>query len=913
MTLEFGVVVPTWGAFGDPAKIRRLILAAEELGYASVWVGDHLLLPDYAVSLSPANWYEALSTCMLGLGWTQRLRFGTDVLVAPYRDPRLLAKMAATADRLSGGRLTLGLGVGFLAGELRALGQDPAQRGAVTDECLAVLRLLFETEGAVGFEGRHYRFDPVHCEPKPLQQPLPLWVGGNGRRGVRRAALLGDGWHPLFPTPEQYAEGRATILKLRAEHGLEARPFRFSYSCPETRILADDAPFPSATGYAGATDLPPDYAYAPPPPRDPSGRPLFMGNAEQLVGDFGRLAAAGVEHVALRFWAGSPAAGLEDSLEQMERFAAKVVPRFRALGALVLALASVLSFGALAAEPGQAQALLSVPILRPEVVFSSTTTVHTFRVDLKTLPARPVLRITATPDATDASMQLEIRATNWQNASGGGFCPGPTTTYTSTSGPGVASLDRAFHFCAPAPATLPTGASVDIQIRALHFGSGSAPASVVVVIRGETAPATGSLNDAVDTNLASQQILFPAVRDTVLYEDATAGSNGAGQFLWAGEIFALGFPAANYLRRSLLAFDVTPAVSPVSVVDKATLALGVTGLLGSDGTLRVHEVGPTASLFYWDEGNADAIDPEFSAASSSTPAATWLLRSTGVPWSIPGGDAVGPTLVTLNITTTGLKGFSTTSLTASVQDVVAGGDDLVGFLLSGPSATLASRGIQFASRQHPTASLRPALIVDFHQTEPYTAGTAPTGAHTFINEGQNLRWIYDLDGDSIYETPIGGVCEITDTTTPTQLPYSYRFQGAPGFTGVDCCTWRVDSPATGTVGTGQTLFFHNLDPGNPANLPPDTDRDGIRDLCDNCPAVPNGPLVGSCSSGPKLGAPCRSNLDCGGGGVCGMSQADANGDFIGDACVPEPGFAAGLAAGLIGLGLSARRRADRFC
>lgn len=327
MAIEFGVVVPTWGAFGEAAKIRRLIERAEALGYASVWVGDHLLLPDYAVHLSPANWFEAVACCLVGLGWTERLRFGTDVLVAPYRDPRLLAKMAATADQLSGGRLTLGLGVGFLEGELRALGQDPAARGAVTDEVLRVMRRLFESEGPVGFEGRHYRFDPVHFAPKPIQRPLPLWVGGNGRRGQRRAALLGDGWHPLFPTPEQYAEGRRAILRLRAEHGLEA-PFRFSYSCPETRLVEHPDAIPVGTGYAGRDSLPPDYAYAPPPPVDASGRPLFIGTADQLTDDLRRLEAVGVEHVVLRFWAGDPAAGIDDSLDQMERFAARVAPRF---------------------------------------------------------------------------------------------------------------------------------------------------------------------------------------------------------------------------------------------------------------------------------------------------------------------------------------------------------------------------------------------------------------------------------------------------------------------------------------------------------------------------------------------------------------------------------------------------------
>ena len=185
MSLEFGVVVPTWGAFGEARKIRRLIQRAEELGYASVWVGDHLLLPDYAIHLSPANWYEAMACCLVGLGWTTRLRFGTDVLVAPYRDPRLLAKMAATADQLSGGRLTLGLGVGFLEGELRALGTDPGQRGAITDEVLAVMDDLRAAEVDFLTIGQYLRPTPSHARVERYVPPEEFegWAAAARARG----------------------------------------------------------------------------------------------------------------------------------------------------------------------------------------------------------------------------------------------------------------------------------------------------------------------------------------------------------------------------------------------------------------------------------------------------------------------------------------------------------------------------------------------------------------------------------------------------------------------------------------------------------------------------------------------------------------------------------------------------------
>jgi probable F420-dependent oxidoreductase len=326
MAVEFGVVIPTWGKFGDPEAIRRLIVRAEELDYASAWVGDHLLLPEYATRYSPANWYEALTVCCVAMGATERIRFGTDVLVAPYRDPRLLAKMAATADRLSGGRLTLGMGVGFLRGEFEALGADHLQRGAVTDEYLEVMRRLWEEEGEVGYAGRHISFPPAHFLPKPLQRPLPLWIGGNGRRGIERAARLGDGWHPLFPAPTAYAAGRARIEALRGESRMPG--FTFSYSCPETRLIDSAAALPATTGYAGTEQLPDDYAYAPAPPTNEEGRPLFMGTAAEVSHDIASLVDAGAEHFVLRFWAGDPSRTIEDSLDQMERFAIEVRPHF---------------------------------------------------------------------------------------------------------------------------------------------------------------------------------------------------------------------------------------------------------------------------------------------------------------------------------------------------------------------------------------------------------------------------------------------------------------------------------------------------------------------------------------------------------------------------------------------------------
>jgi probable F420-dependent oxidoreductase len=207
--MQIGVVIPTYDDYGNAGVIRRLIGDAERLGYDSVWFGDHLIVPGYAVRQTDPHWYEALSCAIFGMGITDRLSFGMDVLVAPYRNPILLAKMAATASELSSGRLMLGLGVGFLKGEFEALGAPFARRGAITEEYLRVLRLLFEGRGPLSYHGEWVSFDDMYFGPTPARPP-PLLVGGNHERAIERAARLGDGWHPLFTSPELYGV-RASI------------------------------------------------------------------------------------------------------------------------------------------------------------------------------------------------------------------------------------------------------------------------------------------------------------------------------------------------------------------------------------------------------------------------------------------------------------------------------------------------------------------------------------------------------------------------------------------------------------------------------------------------------------------------------------------------------------------------------
>ncbi len=324
--MRFGVCIPTYDRYGDPDVLRRLIAAAERLGFDSVWFGDHIVVPGYATAMTDPHWYEAITTAALGIGMTTRLRFGTDVLVTPNRNPLLLAKMAATASELSGGRLILGMGIGYLKGEFEALGSPPyARRGAVTDEYLTIMRLLFESQGPAAFRGEWFDFTDVQFGPRPAAPP-PILVGGNHAKAHQRAALLGDGWHPLFCDPAEYARGREHILAIRTREGID-RPFSFSYSCPRTRLLMPGEALPVES--YGLGERPEEYAYIPAIGRAADGRQHFIGTANQLIEDIAAYQSAGVEQMVLRFaLAWDPDVTPDHIADQWQAFMEQVAPAF---------------------------------------------------------------------------------------------------------------------------------------------------------------------------------------------------------------------------------------------------------------------------------------------------------------------------------------------------------------------------------------------------------------------------------------------------------------------------------------------------------------------------------------------------------------------------------------------------------
>jgi probable F420-dependent oxidoreductase len=287
--MRFGVAIPQAGPFVDAEVQRHLALAIEELGYDSLWVSDHIVVPE-GERYIPEVIHEPLAL----LAWlgaaTTTVTLGVSVLVVPYRDPVFTAKFLSSADVLSGGRIVLGVGAGWLVQEFQALSVSFEDRGAITDEYLRVIRNLWETETS-SFSGRWKSYDSMRLFPKRHPSrgaPIPIVVGGNAPPSIRRAAELGDGWHPINLSPAQLAEGVAA--------------------------------YRSACAGFGRTPGPVILRHMPGGRTAPEGSPL-SGSPEEQKADLAAYADAGLDELVLSLPVRSP----EQLLDLLGRFQTDVV------------------------------------------------------------------------------------------------------------------------------------------------------------------------------------------------------------------------------------------------------------------------------------------------------------------------------------------------------------------------------------------------------------------------------------------------------------------------------------------------------------------------------------------------------------------------------------------------------------
>ncbi|HLG89398.1 MAG TPA: TIGR03619 family F420-dependent LLM class oxidoreductase [Alphaproteobacteria bacterium] len=253
-----GVAVPNAGPLARTDALVRLGAKAEEDGFDSVWVADHLIIPaessqsyPYArqagMPLSP-DWpfLDPLIALAAIASRTSRVLLGTGVYLLPLRHPLATAKAAASLDVLSGGRLLLGVGLGWISEEYAAVGVPWAERGRIMDEQIALLRALWREERP-RFTGAYWKLDGFGFEPKPANVDIPILIGGNGPPARRRAARLGDGWHVIDLEPQELATcARASVADSEAL-GRAKRPALSMYASiavTERPIAAAEREFP---------------------------------------------------------------------------------------------------------------------------------------------------------------------------------------------------------------------------------------------------------------------------------------------------------------------------------------------------------------------------------------------------------------------------------------------------------------------------------------------------------------------------------------------------------------------------------------------------------------------------------------------------------------------------------------------
>ncbi len=303
--MQFGVCLPHRWKYASPRLIADVAQEAESLRFDALWVTDHVIVPVHHVERGHI-FYEALMTLAFVASITKTVAMGTTVLAMPTRNPVVLAKEVATLDALSGGRLILGVGTGWIREELEAVGVPWTERGRFLDEGITVLRHLWSQEGPISFSGRYTNFREMLFEPKPARRGgPPIWVGGMTDPTLRRVARTADGWLPWAISKDELEEGAE---KIRALSG--GRKITLACFCPA------DIGSKSIRGHVGTLG---------------ERHHVITGSPDQVVHTIENFRQSGLEHLALSF---RDVRLFKDEtpdllLKQMRLFAREIMPAFR--------------------------------------------------------------------------------------------------------------------------------------------------------------------------------------------------------------------------------------------------------------------------------------------------------------------------------------------------------------------------------------------------------------------------------------------------------------------------------------------------------------------------------------------------------------------------------------------------------
>jgi probable F420-dependent oxidoreductase len=243
----------------------------------SLWVTDHVIVPKDVYIIYREEMLDPLAVLPWLAGVTERIMLGSSVIILPYRSPLPVAKLLASVDALSGGRLIFGAGVGWMEGEFAALGVPFNERGSRTDEALELFQKVW-TEREPEIDTRRHRLHGLVASPMPLQRPRPpIWIGGASEGAYRRVARFGEGWHSTAATPEAFRQGADAVRRFWADAGRQGAP-----------VLSLRIPFWLDEIHRPGSDM----GYL-------RGRPAIHGTTRQVVEALREFAALGVSHVAL--------------------------------------------------------------------------------------------------------------------------------------------------------------------------------------------------------------------------------------------------------------------------------------------------------------------------------------------------------------------------------------------------------------------------------------------------------------------------------------------------------------------------------------------------------------------------------------------------------------------------------------
>ena len=302
--MKFGIMLPHYRQVASTEAITRFAKEAEDMGYDSVWVTDQIIVPNDDVDRFGPVFYESLTVLAFVAGFTSTIRIGSSVIVLPYRNPIHVAKVASTIDSLSHGRLILGVGIGGVESEFRRIGASWEERGELSDEAIRIFKELW-TSDQPSVRSKNYQLSEIQFYPKPVQKPhLPLWIGGNTRRALRRVVEFGDVWHPSRTNLDLLAEMTPRLWKLAERAGRDPQEIGIAVRQP-LKISSDSA--------ISTNEWP------------------LLGSVKTVIDNVAGFSNAGVSYLVMDTFYGIPelhGETVDSILATMERFATEVIPQF---------------------------------------------------------------------------------------------------------------------------------------------------------------------------------------------------------------------------------------------------------------------------------------------------------------------------------------------------------------------------------------------------------------------------------------------------------------------------------------------------------------------------------------------------------------------------------------------------------